>query len=62
MMQSPQLIHALARQSDRIAPPKHIIDRETVEPAPIRNANRVAESRMDWLWHMLFWRRRAAAS
>ena len=62
MMQSPQLIHALARQSDRISPPRTAIEREPVEPVPVRRPANAAEPRTVWFWQLLFGRRGTAAS
>jgi hypothetical protein len=62
MMQSPQLIYALARQSDRISPPRMAIEREPVEPAPARRPVNAAEPRTGWFWQLLFGRRETAAS
>lgn len=62
MMQSPQLLHALAKQSDRIAPPRQAIEREPSEPAPLRRPAHAAATRSSWFWHLVFGRRRAAAS
>jgi hypothetical protein len=62
MMQSPQLLHALAKQSDRIAPPRPTIEREPDEPAQIRRPANAAEPRSAWFWQLLFGRRGTAAS
>jgi len=62
MMQSPQIIHALAKTSDRIAPPRQAIEREPVEPAPVRRPAHAAEPRSSWFWQLLFGRRGTAAS
>ena len=62
MMQSPQLIHALAKQSGRIAPPRHAVELERAEPAPVRRPAHAAEPRTGWFWQLLFGRRGAAAS
>ena len=62
MMQSPQLLHALAKQNDRIAPPRHAIEREPVEPAPIRRPAHAVEPRAAWFWQLLFGRRGTVAS
>lgn len=62
MMQSPQILYALARQSDRIAPPRHAIEREAVESAPVRRPAHAAKPRTAWFWQLLFGRRGTAAS
>jgi hypothetical protein len=62
MMQSPQLIHALAKQSDRIAPPRHAIEREPAGAAPVRRPAHAAEPRTSWFWQLLFGRRGTVAS
>ena len=62
MMQSPHLIHALAKQSDRIAPPRKAIELEPREPVSIRRPAHAAEPRTAWLWQFLFGRRGTAAS
>jgi hypothetical protein len=62
MMQSPQIIHALAKQSDRIAPPSPVIERETLKPTPVRRPANAAEPRSSWFWQLLFGRRGTVAS
>ncbi len=62
MMQSPQLIHALAKQSDRIAPARMPVELEPAEPAPARHPVHAAEPRTAWFWQLLFGRRGTAAS
>jgi hypothetical protein len=61
-MQSPHLIHALAKQSDRISPPRTAIEREPREPAPVRRPDHAAEPRTAWLWQLLSGRRGTVAS
>ena len=62
MLQSPQIIYALAKQSDRIAPPRQAIELDSREPAPVRRPARAAEARNSWLWQLLFGRRETATS
>lgn len=62
MMQSPQLIHALAKRSDQIAPPRHFIERAPAEPAPVRRPDHANTPRLTWFWQFLFGRRGTAAS
>ncbi len=62
MMQSPQIIHALAKQSDRIAPSPRAIERESGELAPVRRPAHAAEPRPTWFWQLLFGRRGAVTS
>ncbi|TXG86505.1 MAG: hypothetical protein E6R14_02840 [Thermomicrobiales bacterium] len=62
MMQSPQLIHALAKRSDHIAPPRHIIERAPAEPAPVRHPDHAAMPRLAQFWQLLFGRRGSVAS
>jgi hypothetical protein len=62
MMQSPQILHALAKQSDRIAPSQHAIELEPTKPAPQLRPARAAEPRTAGFWQLLFGRRGTAAS
>ena len=62
MMQSPHILYALARQNDRIAPPRHVIEREPSEPAPVKCPANAPEPRTAWFWQLLFGRRGTAAS
>lgn len=61
-MQSPQILYALAKQNDRIMPPKTAIEREPSEPALVRRPANVSEPRSAWFWQLLFGRRGTAAS
>jgi hypothetical protein len=61
-MQSPQILYALARQNDRITPPRTAIEREPSEPAPVKRPAHAPETRTDWFWQLLFGRRGTAAS
>ena len=62
MMQSPQIIYALAKQSDRIAPRRQAIEFEPREPAPARRPTHASEPRISWLWQFLFGRGGTVAS
>jgi hypothetical protein len=62
MMQSPHILYALARQNDRIAPPRHVIEREPSEPAPARRPANAPEARSAWFWQLLLGHRGTAAS
>lgn len=62
MTQSPHILHALARQNDRITPPRHLIEREPSEPAPVKRPANVPEPRSSWFWQLLFGRGGTAAS
>lgn len=61
-MQSPHILHALARQNDRITPPRTAIERESSVPVPSKRPANVAEPRTAWFWQLLFGRRGTAAS
>ena len=61
-MQSPQVLYAMARQNDRIRPPRTAIEREPSEPAPVRRPANAPEPRTAWFWQLLFGRRGTAAS
>lgn len=62
MMQSPQILYALARQNDRIAPPRTTLERVTREETPVTRATTNCESRTSWFLQLLFWRRQTAVS
>ncbi len=62
MMQSPQIMFALAKQSDRIAPRRQVIELEPREPAPVRHPADAAEPRTSWFWQLLFGRRETVTS
>ena len=60
-MQSPQILYALARQNERIDPPRTVIERES-EDVPVRLPDHVAVARPVWFWQLLFGRRETVAS
>ncbi len=62
MTQSPQILYALARQQDRIDPPRTVIDRALDEPIPGSRPEPVSESRVAWFWQLLAGRRETVAS
>lgn len=61
-MQSPQMLYALARQHDRITPPRTVVDRATSNEAPPARPAQKTEQRAAWFWQLLFRRRETAAS
>lgn len=61
-MQSPHILYALAKQSERIAPPRQPIELEPSEPGPLRRPARPEDARTVWVWQLLFGRRGTAAS
>ena len=61
-MQSPHMLYALARQNDRLSPPRSAIEREPSEPAPVKRPVNAPEPRVAWFWQLLFGRRGTAAS
>ncbi len=60
-MQSPQILYVLARQNERIDPPRTVIERES-EDVPVRRPAHVEEARPAWFWQLLFGRRATVAS
>jgi hypothetical protein len=56
------MLYALAKQNDRIMPPKTAIEREPSEPAPVKRPANAPEPRTAWFWQLLFGRRGTAAS
>lgn len=63
MMQSPQILYALARQQDRIDPPCTVAECELRETVPMRHsAVQIPEPRLAWVWQLLFRRGGTVAS
>lgn len=62
MMQSPQLIHALAKQNDLVAKPRHETADAPIEKTTIRPSARSAEPKAAWFWQLLFGRGGSTAS
>jgi hypothetical protein len=61
MMQSPQILYALARQNERIDPPRTVIERES-DDVPVHRPDHAAAARPVWFWQLLFGRRETVAS
>ena len=62
MTHSPHMLYALARQQDRIAPSRHMIEWKADEPDSVKRPVNVAEPRTRWFWQLLFGRRGTVAS